>query len=101
MKVIGSMPSKTIVILTCNFHQSWITFNFSLGRAGATSAGKFLQRIQHLGLPDADGDLLVLALGGKVHAVRLVDGLHLLPVASEVDHLSVSHPTRQDTIDFF
>ena len=66
-----------------------------------TSAGELLQRVQHLGLADADGHLLVLALGDHVHAVRQVDSLHLLPVAGEIDNFSVSHPARKDTIDFF
>ena len=68
-----------------------------------TLAGELLQSIQHLGSPDIDRDLLVLALsvahGG--HTIFLSAGLHLLPVANEIDDLSVSHSTRQVARPFF
>ena len=68
-----------------------------------TLAGELLQSIQHLGSPDIDRDLLVLALGvaHSGHAVLLGAGLHLLPVANEVDDLSVSHSACQVARPFF
>ena len=68
-----------------------------------TLAGELLQSIQHLGSPDIDRDLLVLALGvaHSGHTILLSAGLHLLAITDEVDDLSVSHSTREVARPFF
>ena len=68
-----------------------------------TLAGKFFQSIQHLGSSDIDCDLLVFALrvAHSRHSILLRAGLHFLPIADEVDDLSVSHSTCEVARPFF
>ena len=90
-------------LLTCYLHQGWLALHLTLGGTRVTLARKFLQRVQNLGTSDVDCNLFVFTFrrpdGGN--AVLFSAGLHFLPVAGEVDRLSVSHSTCQAARSFF